>query len=447
MNRKLLQQLFCVIFCNVCIVTFAQMSNDTTTLSGIFTYEQCVEYALRHNIQLKQSVLTRKSSEFDLEQAKAQWFPSLNFSSTQSYANYPHPGENARGNSYSGSYGLNAGWALLDGGSRKNAIKRAELQMQVNDYTVAANENDLRIGILQQYLQIMYAKESIEIAEKNLDVSKTEMERAEQLMNAGKLSRVDYVQLQSQYNNDLYNLTAAKTNLASQKSAMKQYLELDITQDIDLAEVILSEEMVLQPLPDKVEVYNKALSWMPSLKGTKLQQDISDYDIKIAKSGILPKVNVNASVATNHATGMGQSFGDQLLNGLHENIGLTLSVPIFDQKSTKTQVAKAKVDKLNAELSEYQERQNISREIESCYLDAVNAQAKYVSGKLTLASAELTDELTNEQFCLGKVNTLDLLSSHAALANARQELLQLKYMAILNLKMLDYYGNNSITLP
>ena len=79
MNRKLLQQLFCVIFCNVCIVTFAQMSNDTTTLSGIFTYEQCVEYALRHNIQLKQSVLTRKSSEFDLEQAKAQWFPSLNF--------------------------------------------------------------------------------------------------------------------------------------------------------------------------------------------------------------------------------------------------------------------------------------------------------------------------------------------------------------------------------
>ena len=293
----------------------------------------------------------------------------------------------------------------------------------------------------------MYAKESIEIAEKNLDVSKTEMERAEQLMNAGKLSRVDYVQLQSQYNNDLYNLTAAKTNLASQKSAMKQYLELDITQDIDLAEVILSEEMVLQPLPDKVEVYNKALAWMPSLKGTKLQQDISDYDIKIAKSGILPKVNVNASVATNHATGMGQSFGDQLLNGLHENIGLTLSVPIFDQKSTKTQVAKAKVDKLNAELSEYQERQNISREIESCYLDAVNAQAKYVSGKLTLASAELTDELTNEQFRLGKVNTLDLLSSHAALANARQELLQLKYMAILNLKMLDYYGNNSITLP
>ena len=90
MNRKLLQQLFCVIFCNVCIVTFAQMSNDTTTLSGIFTYEQCVEYAFRHNIQLKQSVLTRKSSEFDLEQAKAQWFPSLNFSSTQSYADYDH---------------------------------------------------------------------------------------------------------------------------------------------------------------------------------------------------------------------------------------------------------------------------------------------------------------------------------------------------------------------
>lgn len=447
MNKNLLQQVLCVMFFNMCGFALAQSPTDSIALNAPLTYEQCVEYALSHNIELQQSVLARRSSQFDLEQAKAQWLPTLNFATSQTYANYPHPANNSSGNSYTGNYGLNAGWTLYDGGQRSNSIKRAELQNQINDRSVEENENTLRIGILQQYLQIMYAKESIEIAEKNLAVSKTEMERAEQLMNDGRLSRVDCVQLQSQYNNDLYNLTAAKTNFASQKSALKQLLELDITHDIDLADVQLTEEMALQPLPDKVEVYNKALAWMPSLKGAALKQELSDYDIKIAKSGKMPKINVNAAVGTNHATGMGQSFGDQLLNGLHENIGLSLSVPILNQKSTKTQVAKAKIDKLNAELSAYQEMQNISKEIESCYLDAVNAQAKYVSGKLTLASAELTDELTNEQFRLGKVNTLDLLSSHANLANARQELLQLKYMAILNVKMLDYYSNNNITLP
>ncbi|MGM9804433.1 MAG: TolC family protein [Muribaculaceae bacterium] len=413
-----------------------------------WSYEQCVDYARSHNIKLQQSVLTQRSSTYDIQAAKGGWLPSLSFSTSQNYSNYPHTGNSGNSsNTYSGTYGLNAAWTMLDGGQRTNSIKRAQTLNQAYEYTVQEQDDNLRLQILQYYLQIMYAKEAIEIANKNLEVSKQEMERAKQLMESGRLSRVDYVQLESQYHNDLYNVTSAQTNLASQKSALKQLLQLGIAYDIELQDVTFTEEQVLQAIPNKEQVYAQAISWMPALKGSQLQQQISEYDINIAKSSIKPKVSVNASAGTNHATGMGKSFGDQLLDGLHENIGLTLSVPIFDQNSTKSQVAKAKIAKLNAELDTQQMLQDISQNVETCYLEAINAQAKYISGKKTLASAELTDQLTNEQFRIGKVNTLDLLSSHATLANARQELLQLKYLAILNLKMLQYYQNNQIILP
>ena len=151
-------------------------------------------------------------------------------------------------------------------------------------------------------------------------------------------------------------------------------------------------------------------------------------------------------MGTGNGSGTGYSFGDQLLNGLNEHIGVTLSIPILDNKTNKSNVAKAKIEKLNTSLKLQSKLNDVAQSVENYYIEAQNAQAKYVSGKKQLASAELTDELTNEQFKLGLVNTLDLLSSHNSLLNARQELLQSKYMTILNIKMLDFYGNKGITL-
>ena len=209
----------------------------------------------------------------------------------------------------------------------------------------------------------------------------------------------------------------------------------------------LDDNLVLSELPDKIEVFHTALAWLPEMKSSELQQQINDTDIKIARSGYYPTISLSGSVGASNASGTGYSFGDQLKNSLHEQIGVTLSVPIFNQKTTKTAVAKAKVDRLNADLNLESTKNDISQTIESIYLEAQNAQAKYISGKEKLKSAELTDELTNEQFRLGLVNPLELLTSHNDLLNARLELLQSKYLAILNIKLLNFYNNQGITLP
>lgn len=434
----------------LCASTFAlparAESADSSPMPSLWGYDECVAYAKSHNISLQQSQLTRESGLVDLEAAKAQWFPSLNFSTSQGFTNYPRPADGMKNNSYSGSYGFSAGWTVYNGGKRENTIKRNQLSDEVNSLAVEAIHNNLETEILVCYLQILYARDAIAIAKQTCEVSRVQMERAKQLMDAGRMSRVDYVQLESQFLNDEYNVVSAEATYNSRRLDLKKLLELGIDTDMQLPELTFDDSVVLQPLPSKTDVYAAAITWLPELKSLGIEGEMSDLDVKIARSGYAPTITLNGSVGTGNGSGTGYSFGDQLLNGLNEHIGVTLSIPILDNKTNKSNVAKAKIEKLNTSLKLQSKLNDVAQSVESYYIEAQNAQAKYVSGKKQLASAELTDELTNEQFKLGLVNTLDLLSSHNSLLNARQELLQSKYMAILNIKMLDFYGNKGITL-
>lgn len=434
----------------LCAMAFAMPARAKTAedaaLPTLWGYDECVAYAKSHNISLQQSQLTRESGLVDLEAAKAQWFPSLNFSTSQGFTNYPRPADGMKGNSYSGSYGFSAGWTVYNGGKRENTIKRSQLSDEVNSLAVEAIHNSLETEILVCYLQILYARDAIAIAKQTCEVSRVQMERAKQLMDAGRMSRVDYVQLESQFLNDQYNVVSAEATYNSRRLDLKKLLELGIDTEMQLPELTFDDSVVLQPLPSKSDVYAAAVTWLPELKSLGIEGEMSDLDVKIARAGYAPTITLNGSVGTGNGSGTGYSFGDQLLNGLNEHIGVTLSIPIFDNKTNKSNVAKAKIEKLNTSLKLQSKLNDVAQSVESYYIEAQNAQAKYVSGKKQLASAELTDELTNEQFKLGLVNTLDLLSSHNSLLNARQELLQSKYMAILNIKMLDFYSNKGITL-
>lgn len=448
MKRQINKKLLITAVCAASAVgaAMAQSPADSIALPRLWSYAECVDYAKTHNISLQQSMLTRESGLQDLEAAKAQWFPSLNFSTSQGFTNYPRPADGMKKNSYSGSYGLNAGWTIYNGGKRENTIKRNELSDEVNSLAVEAIHNNLETEILVCYLQILYARDAISIAKQTCEVSRVQKERAEQLMNSGRMSRVDYVQLESQYLNDEYNVVSAEASYNTRRLELKKLLELGIDADMQLPELNFNDTAVLQPLPAKADVYAAAIAWLPELRSLGIEGEMSDLDVKIARAGYAPSITLNGSVGTGNGSGTGFSFGDQLLNGLNEHIGVTLSIPIFDNKTNKTNVAKAKIEKLNTDLKLQSKLNDVAQSVESYYIEAQNAQAKYVSGKKQLESAQLTDELTNEQFKLGLVNTLDLLSSHNTLLNARQELLQAKYMAILNIKMLDFYQNKGITL-
>lgn len=192
--------------CIACTVTFAGTASDTEG----WTYRQCVDYANEHNINLRKLRLDKETNDATLEESKAQWHPSLDFATTQGFTNYLREQDNTDRNVYAGNYGLNASWTVFNGNVRRNQIKADELQLQAAQLGINDYEFTLKTEILTKYLNILYYKESVGIARQNLEVSNYQKERAKALAEAGKMSRVDYSQIESQYHSDKYNLTSAE---------------------------------------------------------------------------------------------------------------------------------------------------------------------------------------------------------------------------------------------
>lgn len=409
-----------------------------------WTYSQCVEYAREHNIPLLQSQLQQQSAEYTLEASKAQWLPSLGFSTSHNYANSPWIQQGNK-NVYNGTYSLSASWTLYNGGERENTIKRDQLQTEISKLNTEELMRSIETQILSLYINILYARENIGICKDAAAVSAAQTERGRQLMESGRISRVDYAQLKAQAEQDAYSVVNAQGTYDTQRMQLKKLLQLGLTQQLDVFNVDFPESAVMAPLPSIEESYQMALITDVQLQSSELQSKSAEYDEKIAQAAKKPQISVNAGAGTG-AGAPGSRFWDQLKWQWNENAGISLSIPILDQKRTKTAVAKAKIQKLSADLDIENRRNEIAQLIEELYISLGSNQARYESGLQQVESTALSAELTNAQFENGKVNPVELLQAHNAELQARSELLQAKYMVLLDKKMLEYYRTATITL-
>lgn len=405
--------------------------------------KSCIEYARKQNIQIRQSRLSLEESLENTRSAKAQRLPSLSFSSAHNYVNRPRT-EVGDKNSYNGSYDLNSSVTLYQGGQLKKNLQQMELQYQVQALTVEEAENNIELAITQAYVQVLYADEAVKINENTVEVSKAQRDRGEELMKAGSLSKADFAQLESQYTSDKYQLVVAWTSLDNARLELKQLLELGINDEMKLVIPDLQDSAVLQLLPDKVSVYQTSLEVMPEVKYNQLNIQIAGLEKKKAWAGYLPSLRLSAGVGTNHASGT--SWGTQVRHNWSENVGLTLSVPIFSNRSVKTSVNIARINVENAELAYENVRKDLLRSVETIYQDAVAAQDRYRSAKENLNAVQFSFNLTQEQFFLGMKNTLEMLIEKNNLLSAQLEMVQAKYMAILNKQLLNFYRGLEIQL-
>ena len=410
----------------------------------VWSYRQCVDYAKENNISLQQARLSAESSRINLEAAQAQWQPSLAFSTTQGYTNTPWAEGTAK-NAYNSSYGLNAGWTVWNGGERTATIKQREVQVKASEASVEGQQTDLEQSILQVYVNLLYSREAIEISIEAAKLSEAQEKRALQLMQSGRMSKVDYAQIAAQAEQDKYSVVNAKGNYASQCTELKRLLELGIDGYVEPQAVDWTRDEVIAPLPSLEESFSLALSIDNQLKAASLQAEAAKIQERVAKSSGLPQISLNAGVGTAYYA-PGSAFVTQLKRGVNENIGLTVSVPIFDKKQTKTAVAQAKVSSLDANLTKEARETAIGRDIESIYTDVQSEKARYIAGEKQVEAASLSNDLVNERFELGLVNPVELLTAHNALTAAKRELTQAKYMTMLGKKKIEIYRTNTTTL-
>ena len=432
----------------ICMTTGAQTKK--------WSLQECIDYAVENNIALRQSRNAHLAGLEDTYQAKAAMFPSLNASASQGITNRPFSESGnstvvgsdvystSKATSWSGNYGLNAGITLYSGGSLRTALKQSRLQNSVDSLSVEENTNDVVISIVKAYMQCLYASEAVKVSESTAKASKAQLDRAVELKNAGELSKVDVAQLESQHASDLYQITTAKATLDNYKLQLKQLLELGVSDEdeIELEEPTDDESGILRLLPDKAEVYANALESMPEIKKAGLNVQAVDLSIRQAKSAYSPTLSATASFGTTNVSGTSDSFGSQLEKNFNESIGLSLQIPILQGRKAKTAVNKAKIEADNSRLEQMSVEKALLKEVEDTYLEAVSAQSKYTSAKEQTKYAEQSYELTAEQFNIGMKNTVELITAQNNLLNARVQLLQSKYTALMNNALLDIYQGN-----
>lgn len=436
------------------LIGVALVTNSATANAKEWSLQECIAYALQNNISLQKSNLSRLNAKEDILLSKAQLFPSLSASTNQmaNYTPWVESGISSDGYArssvdkvyYNGSYGVNANWTIWNGNRNTNTIKLNKLAEQKAAIDSATTANNIQEKIAQLYVQILYSNEAIKVNKESLKSSIQNEERGKEMLKVGKMSKADLAQLTAQRAQDEYNVINAESTTRNFKRQLKQLLQITDEEEFEVTPSMPTNEMAMQPIPALNNVYTLALASRPEIKAYQNSIEQSNLQIKLAKAQKLPTIGVNASVGTNTTSMNNNKWGEQLKTNFNAGAGVSISIPLFDQRSKKTALNKANIQKESALLDLKNEKTNLWATIEDYWLQATTNQNKYRSAQESTKSAKESYELLSEQFKLGLKNIVELRNGKDKLLQAEQSELESKYMTILNINMLNFYQNGTL---
>ena len=439
-----------------CMAGLFLLSMSTECMARQWSLKDCIDYALANNIQLQKAKLQEYSALEDMKQSQSALLPSLSLSTSQNVSYNPWPEKGSAmiaGNKvqssvdkvyYNGSYSLSGNWTVWDGNKKQNTVKLNKLSAQQAQLDSATTANNVLEQIAQLYVQILYSNEAISVTKESLKTSQTNEERGKTMVNVGKMSKADLAQLTAQRAQDEYNIVEAESNLRNYKRQLKQLLQIADNEEFDITIPTTTDEMALKEVPALNDVYAASLEQRPEIKNAKLGIESSDISVKIAKAGKLPTIGLNAGLSTNTSSMNSNAWGTQLKNNLTFGGGVTVSIPLFDNRQTKTAVNKAMIQKQSYLLDLQDKQTTLYSTVENYWLQAVTNQNKFKAAQVSTESAQASYELLSEQFKQGLKNIVELMTGKTNLLQAQQNELQSKYLAILNLNMLEFYKTGEI---
>jgi outer membrane protein len=259
------------------------------------------------------------------------------------------------------------------------------------------------------------------------------------MVNVGKMSKADLAQLTAQRATDEYNIVETRSQLLSYKLQLKQLLEITDETEFDVAIPETTDAMVLEEIPTLQKVYEQALLTRPEIERSKLAIKSSDVSLSIAKAGWMPNISMTGSLGTSTNSLSSNGWGKQMKTNFDAMAGFSVSVPIFDGRSTKTSVNKAKIQQQSAKLDLLDQQKTLYSDIQDYWLNAQTNQQKYRAASATVESEQQSYNLLSEQFRLGLKNIVELMTGKDNLLSAQQNQLQSKYQTIYNRQMLHFY--------
>lgn len=429
-----------------------------TIPSGIFakqwTLKECINYALENNISLQKTQIKKASANEDYLQSKAALLPSLSASSNQniSYTPWVTSGISGEGFTkssvdkvyYNGSYSVTGNYVIGNGNKNRNQVKLNKLTYEAAALDSATQAQNLQEQIATLYIQICYSTEAIKVNQESYKSSLENENRGKEFVKNGKMSQADLAQLTAQRAQDEYNIVAAESNVKNYKRQLKELLQITNDEAFDIVIPSTTDSQALASIPALNSVYASALDNRPEIKSYQNMIDQSNLNIDIAKAGKMPTISANAGVSTSSTSMNKTGWGTQIKQNFNLGGGISISIPIYDNRATKTAINKANLQKQSSMLDLKNEQTKLYSTIENYWLQANTNQSQFKAAKVSTESAKTSFELLNEQFKLGLKNIVELRTGKDNLLNAQQNELQAKYLTILNLGMLNFYKNGKV---
>lgn len=412
-----------------------------------WTLENAIAYARQNSISVNTQKLTSQSANQDVLAARAARLPSVSGSTTQSLVNStntdPIVGGFQTQANFASNYSLNTNIVLYNGGFLKNDIKAKELTLRSAYLSVAETENDITLSITQAFLNILIARENIIYMEDLLTTSRAQLKQGKELFDAGSISRKDYLQFESQVAADEYNLVNAQNTYKQNNLALKQLLLLPTSYEFQVS------------VPDSVQVDNEgqglietqeaAQRTRPEVENSQVNVQIAEANLAKVRAGARPVVSVGGNLSTGFSDNRSDAYFKQLNNNFYQQVGVSMSIPIYNRRINKTNIAKNQILIEQARLSELDIRNNLNQQIEQVYINWRNSLAQYKAADVQMKTSEETYNITNEQLNYGAVNMVELLQQKNTYVQATQNYIQAKYSSMLYGKIYDFYAGQPIT--
>ncbi|WHF52432.1 TolC family protein [Chryseobacterium gotjawalense] len=408
-----------------------------------WTLENCISYAKNNNISISSLRLSKSSANQDLLQAKAAKYPNLNGNVSQGlFAVDGTNGLHIQGLNTQ-SIGASSSMTLYHDNYIKNNAISKEVSVQLADLSVQESENNITLSVTQAFLNILMAQENIIALENLLTTTQIQLKQGSQLYNAGSISKLNFLQLQSQHAQDEYNLIAAQNNLRTDLVNLKQLLQLPTSYNFQISapqEIIVSNDV--KPLE---VVQSIAQNQRPEVKYGELNIENSELLLKMAKSSIKPTLSISGNISTGYSQGNGSYFS-QLGNQFYLPVGLSLGIPIYNNRIYKTAVEKSKIATQQAHLDLENTKTVLNQQIEQAYISLQNSLSQYESAKKQMEINEQTYAIVNAQMKLGAIDYVQLQQQKLIYIQALQNYLQAKYTAVLNRQIYEFYTGQQINL-
>ena len=405
-----------------------------------WTLTDCIKYALEENIQVRKAEVSVNLGEISMQQAKDNRWPTLNASLGESVG-WGQVTDTYGATSFEGSSRTNAsvssGVTLFSGFRTQNEIRQAELNYRGLQYATEETREDISLGIMNAYLQVLFSEEQVTNSRNQADATREELALAKERYGLGAIANSEYLQVKTQLASEELTLANAVNSLKMAKVTLMQLMEYPVDESFEIARPDIDAIVSATPASDAVTLFEVALGVKPQIKNAEISREISEVDLMLARSGFFPTVSMNAGLSSGFTEAA--EMGSQLKSGFSPSVGLSVSIPIFRNNQNKSTAAKARYGIATAELNEINTKNQLRKEVEQAVLDAESAVISYEAAVNHHAASLESYNVAEEKFNLGAMNSVDFLLQKTILTSAESRLLQAKYELVYSYKIIDFY--------